>query len=53
MSQKSRQMSVPEVTFDQNELLDQAGVGLDDLELPQDEISPITEALDDLGNILL
>ena len=49
MSQNSDKLTITEVTFDQNELLQQAGIGLDDIEIPQDEVSPVAEALNDLG----
>ena len=49
MSQNSDKLSITEVTFDQNELLKQAGIGLDDIEIPQDEVSPVADALNDLG----
>ena len=31
------------------ELLEKASAGIDDIELPQDEVSPMTEALGQLG----
>ena len=53
MSQNSDKLANTEVTFDQNELLKQAGIGLDDIEIPQDEVSPVADALSDLGKKVL
>ena len=38
-----------DVRLDSLELLEKAGAGLDDIELPLDGASPMTEALDQLG----
>ena len=53
MSQNSDKLANTEVTFDQNELLKQAGIGLDDIEIPQDEVSPVADELSDLGKKVL
>ena len=38
-----------EMKMNSVELLEKANSGIDDIELPQDEVSPMTEVLDQLG----